>query len=189
MQILPPVTIIGNNHQGGTYIQKIMVEKPLQIQIGKFMGGKQIKFAAGQYLYVGSALATTGATSLAHRILRHLTRSDGKPPHKIRDHTISAFSAHAIGSVDLIPPAKKTLFWNIDYLLEQKHVSLSNLLIIRSPKRIEGIITKLLEEDPHTSVIEKGLGANDLPGRTNLLCIAADEQWWITLITRLESLI
>ena len=42
-------------------------------------------------------------------------------------------------------------------------------------------LAKWLEQDSHTQVIERGLGANDVPGNTHLLRVCADESWWRTL--------
>ena len=46
----------------------------------------------------------------------------------------------------------------------------------------------MLESDPQTTIFEKGLGANDRPGSTCLLRVAADEAWWQGLPARLDAL-
>ena len=45
----------------------------------------------------------------------------------------------------------------------------------RSRERLEDRLAKQLEEDPHTQIIECGLGANDVPGNTHLLHVSAAE--------------
>ncbi len=45
---------------------------------------------------------------------------------------------------------------------------------------------RFLEDDRHTSVFEKRLGANDVPGATHILRVEADELWWRHLANRLK---
>ena len=59
---------------------------------------------------------------------------------------------------------------------------------IRSRKRLEDRLAKQLEEDSHTGVIERGLGANDVPGNTHLLHVNAAEAWWASLSKLLASM-
>lgn len=63
------------------------------------------------------------------------------------------------------------------------------MIAIRSPLWLEGAIGQLLEQDSHTVIVEKGLGANDVPGNTHLLKVEADEGWWVGLVGRLEELL
>ena len=58
------------------------------------------------------------------------------------------------------------MHWNVDFLLDLPSVELVGISAIRSRKRLEDKLAKRLEEDPHTGVIERGLGANDVPGNT-----------------------
>ena len=64
---------------------------------------------------------------------------------------------------------------NIDFLLDLDAAEIVGLYIIRSPERLQGSLAKWLEQNPHTQVIERGLGANDVPGNTHLLRIQAGE--------------
>ena len=108
------VVVIGAERPGesvqGTYLLRVRVSEPIGIAFGRFKGGAPISVSAGDYVYVGSARAPRGAASLSHRLVRHATRSEGKPPHRIRHALIGAYGVPA--------PARKRLFWNVDYLLE-----------------------------------------------------------------------
>lgn len=73
----------------GTYILVLRLDGPAVIQIGRL--GAQV-FAAGHYVYVGSAL---GAGGLASRLNHHLSWAEGRA---VRKH------------------------WHIDYLLQQATV-------------------------------------------------------------------
>ncbi|PVX26802.1 MAG: DUF123 domain-containing protein [Candidatus Bathyarchaeum sp.] len=55
---------------GGVYILMLFLSKEVELTIGKL--GKQ-RFSRGYYMYTGSALGK-GATSLKHRIARHLRK-------------------------------------------------------------------------------------------------------------------
>jgi Uri superfamily endonuclease len=61
-------------------------------------------------------------------------------------------------------------------------------LAIRSPERLEDRLAKWLEQDSNTQVIERGLGANDVPGNTHLLRVQADETWWASLAATLANI-
>ena len=93
-----------------------------------------------------------------------------------------------LGSGNLLPKGGKTLFWNIDFLLDLGSAEIESLYVIRSPNRLEGKLAKQLERDSHTQVIERGLGANDVPGNTHLLHVPANEPWWASLTTQLANL-
>ena len=79
-----------------------------------------------------------------------------------------------LGSGNLLPKDGKTLFWNIDFLLDLDSAEIVSVYVIRSPKRLESMLAKQLERDSHTQVIERGLGANDVPGNTHLLHVRGE---------------
>ena len=91
---------------------------------------------------------------------------------------INRFIECGLGPRDLLPKRGKALHWNVDFLLDLQSVEIVNIFAIRSSERLESRIAKLLESDPHTEVIEPGLGANDTPGNTHLLRVQADSTWW-----------
>ena len=93
-----------------------------------------------------------------------------------------------MGPTDLLPKHSKTLHWNVDFLLDLQSAEIVNILAIRSPERLENRIAKWLERDPHTDVIEPGLGANDVPGNTHLLRVRADRTWWASLIDNMMEM-
>ena len=179
---IPCIRITGDESQSGTYILRIRLKEDTTLQFGRFKKGKLISLPAGDYTYVGSALSEKGATSLARRLIRHATRSGDKPPHAIREDMIDRFAECGLGSGNLLPRQGKTSHWNVDFLLDLQSAELINILAIRSPERLENKIAKRLEQNPYTSIIERGLGANDAPGATHLLHVRADETWWALLI-------
>jgi len=182
-----PLVVIGDQGQGGTYVLRIRVKRRLKLAFGRFRGGKIITVEPGDYLYVGSALAERGPTSLARRLVRHATRSGKRRPHAVRREMMSEFARLGLGDGDLWPSQGKHLRWNVDYLLDQRSASLVGAYAIRSPLRMEAELGMHLELDEDTVVFEKGLGANDIPGNTHLLRVAADESWWRTLPDRLHN--
>ena len=178
---IPSIRIIGNSSQAGTYILRIRLKKNTTLQFGRFKKGKRISLPVGDYLYVGSALSEKGATSLARRLIRHATRSRDNPPHAIREEMINQFTECGLGSGNLLPKQGKTLHWNVDFLLDLRSAEIVNIFAIRSTQRLENRIARWLERDPHTEIIEPGLGANDVPGNTHLLRLRADDMGWMSL--------
>ena len=178
----PSIVIIGNASQAGTYVLRIRLKKDTTLQFGRFKKGKLISLPAGDYVYVGSALSEKGATSLARRLIRHATRSGNKPPHTIRKEMITRFAECDLGPRDLLPKRGKTLHWNVDFLLDLQSAEIVNILAIRSPERLENRIAEYLEHDPHTHIIEPGLGSNDAPGSTHLLRLRADNISWASVV-------
>lgn len=179
---IPSIHIIGNDSQAGTYILRICLKEDTTLQFGRFKQGKRISLPAGDYVYIGSALAEKGSTSLARRLIRHATRSGDKPLHAIRKKMIHQFAECGLGSGNLLPRQGKTLHWNVDFLLDLQSAEIVNIIAIRSPERLENRIAKWLEGNPQTDIIEPGLGANDAPGATHLLRFRADDMWWASFV-------
>ena len=173
--------ILGMNSQTGVYLLKIKVNETTEVRFGRFNHGKPVQFAAGEYLYVGSAMGQRGSSSLARRLLRHATRSDISNPHTVRAEMLAAFTAVSLGPPHLAPPASKKQFWHIDYLLEKTAVSLQQILVIRTPNRIEQHLADWLIQQPETNIVIAGLGARDHKGSTHLLSINANASWWANL--------
>lgn len=186
---IPSVIIIGDKSQAGTYVLRIHLREDTSLQFGRFKKGKLISLPAGDYAYVGSALSEKGATSLARRLARHATRSGDKLPHGIREKMVEQFAECGLGDGNLLPKRGKTLFWNVDFLLDLDAAEIKGFSAIRSSERLEDRLAKKLEQDPHTQVIERGLGANDVPGNTHLLRVRADESWWGSLPEEFENMI
>ena len=186
---IPSIVIIGDDSQVGTYILGIHVKENITLKFGRFKKGKLISLPAGDYVYIGSALSEKGATSLARRLIRHATRSKHKPPHSIRKKMINRFTECDLGPRDLFPKHDKTLHWNVDFLLDLPSTELINIFAIRSPERLENRLAKRLEQDPHTEIIEPGLGANDAPGHTHLLHIPENSMWWASLTEKVKEVI
>ena len=178
---IPCIVIIGDESQAGTYILRIHLKEATTLRFGRFKKGKLISLPAGTYAYIGSALSEKGATALARRLVRHATRSGDKRPHAIRAQLISEFAKCGLGDGNLLPKRGKTLHWNVDFLLDLQSAEIVSVIVIRSPERLERRLAKQLEHDSHTQIIERGLGANDVPGNTHLLRVNADEAWWKSL--------
>lgn len=183
------IVLIGDKSQAGTYVLRIHLREDTSLQFGRFKKGKLISLPAGDYAYVGSALSEKGATSLAKRLVRHATRSGDRQPHRIREKMLEQFVECGLGDGNLLPKKGKTLFWNVDFLLDLEAAEIEGFSAIRSAERLEDRLAKKLEQDPHTHVIERGLGANDVPGNTHVLRVCADESWWESLPEELENMI
>ena len=177
---LPEIVVLGDNSQCGSYILRIQLTEVVNLRFGRFKKGKLIHLPVGEYAYVGSAFS-----SLASRLIRHATRSGNQPPHRIRAEMIECFKRIGLGKQNPLPKRAKKKHWNIDYLVDLQTAEIVNVFLIRSDRKLESTLGKFLENDPHTHVFEKGLGANDLPGHTHILRVVADEMWWCALADRL----
>ena len=181
------IVIMGGESQAGTYVLRIHLNEDTTLRFGRFKRGKLISLPAGEYCYVGSALSEKGSTSLARRLVRHATRSGGQAPHRIREEMMRRYVECGLGNGYLLPKHGKTLFWNIDFLLDLGSAEISGVYAFRSANRLESRLAKKLERDSHTEVIERGLGANDVPGNTHLLLVRAAEPWWKSLPIQLAN--
>ncbi len=153
---------------GGVYVLRIRVAEPLALSFGRFRGGRPVAVAAGDYLYVGSALGRRGAGSPAGRLLRHTTRSGDRPPHALRAALLDALRAAGLAAPDLLPPSGKRLHWHIDYLLDETAAELTGVSLIRTATRLESELAHRLAEQPGVAPLAAGLGAADLSGETHL---------------------
>lgn len=183
------LTFLGGDSQGGSYLLRIAVDRPITMPFGRFDGGKLITVPAGEHSYVGSALGQTGAVCLARRLVRHASRTGAKTHHRIRDTMLREFARVGLGCGNLLPVNRKHLRRNVDHLLDQSVAHLVAAYVIRCRTRLERQLGQLIQEDPAAEIYEPGLGANDIPGNTHLLRIAADDDWWAELPARLEHLI
>jgi Uri superfamily endonuclease len=184
-----PITILGDNEPTGTYILRIAVAGDLRIQFGRFRQGTLIRVPQGDVIYVGSAMARSGSMTLARRLLRHATRRPPKPSHRLRPVLLDAVHTAAMASKETQPPAGKKLFWNVDYLMDEEDVQLRQVIILRSPVRLEDEVAALLLADPVCRPIASGLGAHDCPGSTHLLQVRAHGSWWDSLPKRINKLL
>ena len=179
-----PITCFGNNSRQGTYALFILLSKKLELGFGKFLQGRSIPLEPGFYAYIGSALSKNPtAMPLARRLVRHASRSNGKPPHEVRGHMIRLFQENNLGTADLQPPADKKLHWHIDYLLDSQYAQIIKVYVIRSPFRLETVISELAMSLDETFIIVRKLGARDTKSGTHLLgvrnlesCLSAFEK-------------
>lgn len=180
------IVVLGGQSQSGSYLLRLRVRQDLRLPFGRFKKGKMISVPAGEYIYVGSALAKKGGVSLGRRLVRHATRTGAKEPHKIRAYMLNFFKTIGLGAGNLLPKNGKHLFWNVDHLLDQESVDLVGAIVIRADKRLERELGQLLESEPGVHIFEKGLGANDVPGNTHILRLEADDEWWRSLPNKLK---
>lgn len=155
------VVWLGPEMPCGAYVLWIEVKETSGVQFGRFAGGRPQTLDAGSYLYVGSAMGRRGASTLAHRLLRHATRSDGAA-HPVRPELCTA-----LGSAK--PPAHKRLHWHIDYLLDHAAADLTGIIALRSAQPLEAALADLLTEQPWTAPVAPRLGASDHARATHLL--------------------
>jgi Uri superfamily endonuclease len=182
------VIVLGDAAQSGVYLLRIAVHEALAVAFGRFRQGQVIDVPPGEYVYVGSAMAARGAVSLARRLVRHATRSGDRNPHPIRAEMIEIFGQIGLGEGSLLPRRAKKLFWNIDYLLDADAVELKGVIAVRSHAPLEAQLGQLLEDDPRTFVLERGLGAHDTPGSTHILGVQGGDRWWADLLERVRGL-
>lgn len=154
------VTLLGPELPCGAYALWIDVRALIAVRFGRFAGGRPVELACGPYLYVGSAMGMQGASTLARRLLRHATRSDGTA------HPVQPALRAALG---LAPPATKRLRWHIDYLLDCPAAALAGVVAVRAAAPQEAALAAALLRQAWTMPVAPGLGASDHPGASHLL--------------------
>ena len=182
------IVVLGADHPCGCYVLRIHLTTSVHLNYGGFKKRRRFELHAGDYTYIGSAHSRRGASSLAHRLIRHATRSANQTPHRIRQQMIHHFHAIGLGSSDQLPRNTKRLRWNVDHLLDLTEAELLGFYLLRTQRNIEASLGKFIENDEHTIVFAKGLGANDIPGNTHILRVEATADWWSELGQRLALL-
>ncbi len=145
--------------KSGAYVLELAVEAPLELTFGRFQGGRVFRLAPGRVYYVGSALAGR----LPGRLLRHATRVGG-PPHRMRGELLAYFRNLGWG---VRPPARKTLHWHADYLMESP-AELAAVYLFYGDTPREAFLEdalRALGAEP----LAPGLGAGDRPGGSHVL--------------------
>ncbi len=161
-------TIFGNKYTMGSYILFIRISSSFQLAFGRFQKSRLFSIPDGDYLYIGSALGKTG-DPLARRLIRHASRSNGKPPHKIQSEIIKLFSKNdAVKSCAFIASEKK-LHWHIDYFLEHSEAEITHVLIMRHPEKLEHHLSEFLASIRETSLVALRLGAQDTRNSSHIL--------------------
>jgi Uri superfamily endonuclease len=179
----PSIAILGDSSQGGAYVLKIRLAKGAKVRFGRFQGGEPILLPAGDYVYVGSALAAGNSRSLARRLLRHGTRTGRKRSHGIRRALYARLEAVGLIGAGGNRPGDKRLRWHIDYLLDQYAAEITGVAITRTRVSLEQRIARKLAQDPNTEIVCKGLGASDDPGGTHLFRVG--EGVWERLVANM----
>lgn len=179
------ITVMGERVPSGAYLLRLQIKRQLMVRFGRFQGGQPILVPEGEAAYVGSAMALRGSATLAQRLVRHATRADASRPQPIRPAMVKVFKEMGLGPAGLKPPAKKRLFWNIDYLLEQDDVDLSHVMVMRSLAHCEDRVASILADMPESKILAKGLGAHDRPGQSHLYLFGERGTWWQELLGNL----
>lgn len=177
------IIILGDATLGGAYILRLHVAQTLCIRFGRFQNGDPIVVSPGEMLYLGSAMR-----GLASRVLRHATRTEGKPKQELYQPLRIKMEEQGLINGRFRPPTQKKLHWHIDYLLDEPAVSLTHTILIRSNKNLEFELGEWLLGQPETAVLVPGLGASDVRGHTHLLQITENHnQFWKHLSMRLSQ--
>lgn len=163
-----PIAFLGDAGRAGVYVLWLRVSSRLSVTFGRYQGGRPIEVLPGELAYAGSALGG-GATSLANRLLRHATRTAGKPPHAIRDRLLAECVWAGLVAPERRPPAAKQLRWHIDYLLDEAEVEIAGITAARTTERLESPLARRLAALPGVVPLAPGLGAGDAPGESHLL--------------------
>lgn len=181
-----PVAILGADDLGGVYLLRIRLARGARLRFGRFQGGRPVSLAAGEYIYVGSALARPGAAALARRLLRHATRASGGS-HPVRPVLLQALRDAGLASAAIRPPMTKRLHWHVDYLLEHRAATLVGVVALRTSVAREDDLAALLAAESKARMVARGLGASDAAGPTHLFGVPADTTWWTGLIDQLTA--
>lgn len=199
--------LIGRSGAGGGYVLRIRVTRDCAVVFGRHAGGRAVPVPAGAYAYVGSARAQRGASSLGRRLVRHASRSEGRPAHRIRPALVAGLLAAGLGRrpEDLLPQGAKRLHWHVDHLLDRPEAEIDRVLALRTPggagagpargiasqaprgSGVEVRIAARLAADTSVLPLAPGLGASDAPGRTHLLRVPEAEAWWTALVRELAA--
>ena len=184
--LMDKIFVSGGSVITGCYLLRLQANKSLSVQFGRFNSGQPISVPASTYLYIGSAMGKKGASTLAQRLLRHATRQNGNP-QSIRPLLLARLCAAGLGTNCSQVPSQKTLFWHIDYLLEETAVDLTHIIIHRTTTSIENQLARLLANDPQTRPLANGLGASDDRGQSHLLHVPESLTWWQNQIDLVAS--
>lgn len=163
------ITFCGDGVNCGAYLLWLELRRNVALSFGRFRGGRVYELPAGGYVYAGSAMGRRGATALAGRLLRHATRSGGRPSQAIRDELARRLAEEGLRAGDDPLPAAKRLRWHIDYLLDEPAAVLAHVTTARTAARRAGEVARWLARQPGVSPVAAGLGASDAPGETHLL--------------------
>lgn len=172
------ITLLGEDFGSGSYLLIIHLAENQHLKFGRFNKGGAVFLPKGNYVYIGSARGQKGTSSLSARLMRHLTRCQGKYPQALRELLLAEFKNAGIPAK---VPVRKQCRWHIDYLLEIPQAEVTGVITLRSRADLEHQIAEKLATLPETHIPARGLGASDHPGGTHLLHVQADTNWWNNL--------
>ena len=151
--------------------------------------GQPVGIGQGHYLYVGSAMGRGGGLYLPRRLMRHVTRSDGLPPHECRGDLLAHFVQMRLTPSRLAPRTPKRLFWNIDHILDCRSGAVEDILYFRSERRLEFPIVQRIESWSNTHAPVPGLGAHDHRGHSHFLDLTGGSWEWSDCCQELVHLV
>ncbi len=166
------VAVLGTGGGRGAYLLHIRLRRCVEIRYRRW--ASPARFPRGAYVYVGSAMGS-GASGLCARLLRHATRSHG-PPQPVLPALLGALAAVCRGA-RVQPPARKTLHWHIDHLLEAADARLVAVTAVQADRPLEAWLAGLLAADPAARLPAPGFGASDAPGSTHLFQVPGGAAW------------
>jgi Uri superfamily endonuclease len=137
-------------------------------------------------MYVGSAMSTGNARSLARRLLRHATRTGRRRPHSVRRALSAGLESAGLIGAGNVALKEKRLRWHIDYLLDLYAAEITGVVAVRAHRDLEKRIARWLAGDSGTDVPCKGLGASDDPGGTHLFRVRDGGQVWERMVDSLN---
>ena len=178
------LAIIGTTHQTGTYVLRLRVSTPVGVVQHMQKERPVVLLAPGDYYYVGS-----GQNGLGNRVLRHATRSGSLPPQPIREIVVNEFRRLNIDCGDERSRKVKNVgVWFVEHVLDRVPVALISAYLIRWPRNLERDVGELLQGDPATEDVKRGLGGGEYRGKLTLLRrVKAEESWWQKLPDRLAK--
>ncbi len=173
----PPIVDVSDGPWSGAYILHILVTERDTVTFGRFDDGVPVVVEPGNYLYIGSARSRRSGYALAHRVLRHLTRTGDRPPQTLRQSMLAHLHTHGWPAAKA--PARKMLRWHVDYLLDRLTATVVQVLVFRGDGVDEHQLVARLTATGATAPLRPGLGAGDHPHHTHLLrWTASNSQWY-----------
>ena len=184
------IAILGERRQAAPTSCASASTSRLPLSLGAFRAANRLPCPQASTSTSARPWAGRVQAAWPRRLLRHATRSAGRPPQPLRPELLAALVEANLLAPSARLPASKTLHWHVDYLLDKSAATLAGVIALPSPVRHETALAQLVADDRHTIAPASGLGASDAPGATHLQRIAlqealSPEQWWESLLLRL----
>lgn len=181
--------IIETGRWVGAYGLHLRYASAARVCVGRYNRGSAVDMGKGDYVYVGSAMGPGDGLHLPKRLIRHAMRSEGAPPHSCRDALFAHFAASGLSPDHLRSRSFKRLHWNIDYVLDHDNTDLIDVFYVRSERRLEHDLVRILETCPDAHAPFPGLGAHDHPGHSHFFRLADAARSWHNVCATFERTI